>query len=298
MPTTENGIGTDYYQETQLRKAAALSTRAFARAYETYHFMLPAIINAQLAFTIYDIMLDDDEDLRDIGTEAAGLWLRSNISSNRYVARPVAPYACQLLAFYLVKYHRSSPVVIKEALRRLTGIDPLSPSSVTFGSQLQQQIAKDIVLFAVERPNLYRDDVQEARLWAKVLQQMDNTALTQAALNKLTTWCSEGLDSLHDTVRQRSDGPLGWTSKPEIFALGLRLIHIAEVLLHWRSNSKRIKTRGSTIRRKLRELADDGAVRQLHEIWLMEIERVLAISVTKKIKLVGDMMLALPLSVR
>ncbi|KAK5092851.1 hypothetical protein LTR16_007642, partial [Cryomyces antarcticus] len=85
--------------------------------------------------------------------------------------------------------------------------------------------------------------------------------------------------TLTEAAQAEVDGALGWTSKPEVFALGMRVVYGADVLLDWTARSKKVPVRGSETRRALREFADVGSGAGVHEMWLDQVEKTLALSV-------------------
>ena len=89
-------------------------------------------------------------------------------------------------------------------------------------------------LFVKEKQNLYIDPVQEASRWARAIGSLSPSAVDHEVLAKLNTWAIAGLECLINTAEHETDGPLGWTSKPEVFVLGTRVLIAVRLLLQWR----------------------------------------------------------------
>jgi hypothetical protein len=72
---------------------------------------------------------------------------------------------------------------------------------------------------------------------------------------------------------------LGWTSKPEIYITGLRVMRGAEIVLRTRGFGRH-DFDAASIRAKLEALADTAEKSQLHERWLLWIEAALQCEVS------------------
>lgn len=197
---------------------------------------------------------------------------------------PIPTTACQMLCAHLVNQHTKSDCVITEALARTTGARYARESVFApVSERLQALLAEQDALFAVEKQNLYIDPVREANIWSRVLNRLDISLLPLTTAANLTAWVLEGLETLLNQTSKNHDGPLGWTSKPDIFALGMQVFSCADVLLGWRVKyPRKVKVRGSELRRKLWALRVKGLEMHLHPLWIEEIERVLERSILNK----------------
>lgn len=147
---------------------------------------------------------------------------------------------------------------------------------------------QDTALFVQEKQNLFIDDAREMRLWSHVLMQISPKALSQQLVHNLSSWTMDGLDTLLSTLDTKSDGPLGWKRRPEVFVLGLQLIYAAEVLLVLYGKAKKVASvSGSDIRAKLVQLLVEGEKNDMHPLWLEQIERVLRRSIVRGVSRVG-----------
>lgn len=264
------------------RYSAALSMRGLARALSDVP-MIPKLSLQEIAFSVYDILIDDDDEIRDLGAEAVSSILQHSRRRKGNVEPRTAPIAARQICTWLVKQYPSSVVLIHESIRRLTGFRPeylLTSGSVA--SQLSVALEEDCSLFVKEKQNLYVDEVRETELWSRVLKALSAESIGECAAS-FSEWVMSGLDVLISNCQENLDGPLGWTAKPDAFVLGIRVICAADVLLEWRTLTTAITVRGSEIRRRLAELRDIGEKNDLHGLWLLRIDSVLERSVAKRL---------------
>ena len=130
----------------------------------------------------------------------------------------------------------------------------------------------DNALFVEEKRNLFIDEVKEAEAWAGGLADL-HPRLDANFTSDLDTWIFEGISALATVARSRTDGPLGWTSKSEVFTIGMRVILAAGYVL--RSDEKD----GSGTRKERRDaltaFGDVAKEHLVHELWLRELEEIL-----------------------
>ncbi|KAL8894426.1 MAG: hypothetical protein Q9192_004333, partial [Flavoplaca navasiana] len=179
-----------------------------------------------LFLSLYDSLLDDDEDVRNTGAAAVSKLLAPNAAqdNNAAVRIPLMVPAAshQLLEFLKARYHNSS-AFWAEAVQRIIGKPSRRQQLPEFPSprgSLERLKPEDTTLFVEEKQNLYIDEAKEAGIWLDVLLSMDSSAIEIKTLRKLESWTFEGIDALVETASTEYDGPLGWTSKPEVLALG------------------------------------------------------------------------------
>lgn len=256
---------------------------------------MPESLQIGLCLTVYETLNDDHDDIRELGAKVALRIVAAVEPHKRYPPDVVPSVACYMLCAYLVKNHYQSTVLVAEAIRRLVGKNEISALVFpSFRTTLLQAARVDVALFGEEKQNLYLDEVREADAWSRILMRLSTDALPKHLGDGFTEWVMDGLDVLTTTAKSELDGPLGWTSKPEVFTLGWRVIHAADVVLNWRTRSRKINMTGSFIKQKLRELADAGEKIFMHEIWLCQIETVLERSVLRQLQRVGDVLNTLP----
>ena len=95
-------------------------------------------------------------------------------------------------------------------------------------AQLRAALEVDDSLFAVEEQNLFVDEVREAERWLAALRVLDWDPADEC-LASLDRWVAGGLRRIAQLMDQE-DGPLGWASKPAVFAICARVIHCAVAL--------------------------------------------------------------------
>ena len=265
-----------------MRYTAALSIRALIPICRVTP-ELPSAQQTDLAFMVYDMTNDDDDDIRNIGAEAATQMNFGLSSQNHRGQVPVPRVAGQMLCVYIFKSQDSSRDAASEALRRLVGSSPGQHERFRPIKELLDKVSNQRdALFGVEKPNLYIDPVREAKVWSRVLKIVQPHYLEQEVLSDLTQWCIDSLERLRARSQGETDGPLGWTSKPEVFALGMRVIYATEVLLKWRSKSRSIPSKGFAIRNQLFDLYKVGVKIEIHPLWLQEIGKILKSEFIKK----------------
>jgi hypothetical protein len=205
-----------------------------------------------LALTLPTLLADDDDDIRALAAAATATLLR---------AAPVVPVlAAHALARHLRATFATSPLLRREAARRLTRPE------LPFARTLALARKEDAALFATEKQNLYLDAALDAVFWSRVLRASHRHARFAA----LTAWTLDALATLTETARSEVDGALGWAAKPDVFALGVRVICAAEVV---------VEDAGVLV--ALRRFADACAEKEGHGLWLERVERVLQKSVVR-----------------
>ena len=225
--------------------------------------------------------MDDDEGVRDLGAKIASQLLSRRASDggtetnhNLFLSAPATrPRLMQLI----IDHYAQSNSLWSEAVLRLTGMSTfqgmLQGTTTAGGSSFicslsvmfEAAKAPDTTLFVEEKQNLYIDEVEEARFWADSLSEISSAeSLIDMLSHTLVIWTIEGLEFLASTVADEQDGPFGWTSKPEVFTLGMRLILAAKVLISH-------GIRASTCKILLKDILQKGIERQLHELWIAEI---------------------------
>ena len=248
----------------------------------------------KLLLLIYDLLLDDDEDVRASGASAA-LHIFHNCNDShksvvlvRTASSLSSAAAEKILCRFVVRHFSWMSALLTEVFRRMTGCTfSRGLQVVSLRQQLLEARRESTALFGVEKQNLYIDEVQEAREWRETLLMTVNESdwmrtardvddLSAREAKDFQTWVVDGLEYLVGNASQEDDGCLGWTWKPEVFTLGMRAIYAAEVLVvhHiWHSLDPAVSEK---VRGILEELGRLGETRGLHEVWVGEIKRILA----------------------
>lgn len=261
---------------------------------------------------LYDRLIDDDEDIREIGAELVSKLLSklSEHGERSSVTRSFSvPAARSQLLQFICKEWNQSLIMWTEAMRRLVpscapsirhpeilgaddgsetvdddSSDAHEPTVIRFTpvrAVLDKAATPDTALFVIEKQNLYVDEVEEARAWSQMLIDLKPLELTQRArLQRLgdhfVAWTTDGLSVLTKSAEKETDGPLGWTSKPEVFTIGLRVILAARVVLC--SNTWGFSNEAKDLcKKRLEELLAVGTKNNLNEFWITEVKDILGI---------------------
>ncbi|KAK2058083.1 hypothetical protein LY76DRAFT_487412, partial [Colletotrichum caudatum] len=146
-------------------------------------------------------------------------------------------------------------------------------------AQLATALRFDDSLFVVEEQNLFIDEVRESTRWAAVLEDVfspssssfsssPSTSVAATAM-ALTQWTSSGLDALLGLVSPDQgddddavDGPLGWASDPQVYAVCARVLVCAAALTRTDASGAEL------LRGKLERFRSAGQRRRLHGLLL------------------------------
>jgi hypothetical protein len=196
----------------------------------------------QIYLILYDLLNDDDDDVREIAASAASRFLPFEENVSRTLVDQSPRVASEKLALFLGDKFRHESHFTSAALKRIW----FSPSTTEKRESAKQDI-KDCsvkvsleslkkssnVLFEEERQNLYIDDIREVEIWSYVLKSIEPP--DEGYLNSLGDWVLTALQDLSDYLNQNVDfdGPLGLTSQADTLTLFLRVTELAGVVLHW-----------------------------------------------------------------
>jgi hypothetical protein len=165
---------------------------------------------------LYDILNDDDDEVRDVGSAVA----------RNILGLPLVPIeAANSLAAWMAEMLGESAVFRANAAARLVGGRGILASSeewTTADDQLNAALAFDNSLFVVEEQNLFIDEVREAKRWRQVFQALPWVAADSSLLD-LDSWLTGGLRRMR-RIMEQADCPLGWASNPQVFAICSRVL--------------------------------------------------------------------------
>ena len=196
----------------------------------------------QICLILYDLLNDDDDEVREIAASAASRLLPFEEGMSRTLVNQSPRAASEKLALFLGERFRHESYFASTVLKRMW----FSSSSTEIRESAKQDIGDCSVkvlleslqksssaLFEEERQNLYTDDVQEANIWSCVLKRIEPPE--EGYLNSLGDWVLTALQDLSEYLNQKVsfDGPLGLTSRADTLALFLRVTELAGVMLHW-----------------------------------------------------------------
>ncbi|EXA49967.1 hypothetical protein NW761_000836 [Fusarium oxysporum] len=191
---------------------------------------------------LYDSLNDDDDDIRDVGSAAV----------QSILGKALVPIeAANRLLLWLAQHYAGSPTFRQVVVRRIMG-DSRYPTpknnAVSIQDQLQEAMKFDDSLFVIEKQNLFVDEVRETQRWIALYENLTWES-NDPSLDPLTTWTSAGLEAMQNLARQE-DGPLGYASKPEVFAILSRVVRASAAIARKQPDSglcERINKSGSVV---------------------------------------------------
>lgn len=225
-----------------------------------------------LCLSVYDLLNDDDEEIRiEAANTAHKILSADSVSAASGPAVPLV--ATQQLAELLTRRWPDNTDLFDTAVLRAFGV---RTGGVKSAEQLLQSFEKaEYALFKEEKQNLYIDDVRETRLWAKVAMHLSGSAVQEALLMDLTKWTVDGIAALVDKFKFSIDGPLGWSSEENAFLLGLQIVHAAEVLLLLAGQGVAPSVLTDILRDGLTAFVEVARIRGGNVSWIRDGERVL-----------------------
>ena len=198
--------------EDQTRKAAVDALVAFKGIIDADQ-MLRCLCGPtgelQVTSVLYDLLNDDDDEIRLAATEAAATFLSSNGPDMVMRSSDVTGVFCaaasrQKLRDQIMKKFGGSGILELECWRRILGIKTiiaqfhLKKAIYTYsernsvGHQLNSILDGANDLFAEEKQNLYIDEVAELRFWADMVVK-NNRDPPNFVPSALVSWSTEGL---------------------------------------------------------------------------------------------------------
>ncbi|KAJ5960846.1 Armadillo-like helical [Penicillium vulpinum] len=270
-------------EETEFttRFAAVTSVSSFSRALRCSGAQ-PCVdaVLLDVYLVLYDMLNDDDDEIRDVAASAAS-WVLSHSSVSPDADVTLAPLnASSLLADFIIDNYSDSALLGQRVLRYLTGQEPRISGSdehshlVAVSDQITEYRQESNVLFVEEKQNLFIDDVREVEVWSRALLRLNRSAYAKFSLDETSAWAFDGLTYLCSLVGpgKEPDGLLGWISKPEIFNLGLRVIVISSTLGSGALPAESLQVHPDAFMASLRSLLQTGKISSVHEDWLSRIQ--------------------------
>lgn len=234
---------------------------------------------------LYNVLNDDDDDIRGLGAQTVSQLLR----------RSLVPLAARAeLVNYIKRVHGNKSMFAWSAVYRMTGnslhpsqaeLPPLEPAGVQFARALKDNDS----LFVEEEQNLFVDEVREMVLWSTAFAEIDvcsNPGFDTDATWKrpyvaLGTWVTEGISAMTNLLH-KDDGPLGWTSRPSVFAVCMSVLLSAKAIIQFKN---RIPTIGleimdpvfftiEDINSSLKSFAMLGTKKNIHGSLLSEVQGI------------------------
>ncbi|KAJ9642270.1 hypothetical protein H2204_002639 [Knufia peltigerae] len=208
----------------------------------------------RLLVIIYDLLNDDDEEVRaEAVTAAKNLNLRHVLVIEDLGLCPLAmrevliDLLCQEdgRMFYPTEATLGKILRIGRDIRgSLDGESILHLVKKPVSSKITEILKSKNDLFAEERQNLYIDDVRELNIWTKVLCRSSMGLLPSSRLQLVLQWTSEGLDQIVNLIRGAKTSstrstfvhPLGVTYDHELLVVIVQVVSLSGVLLRSGAN--------------------------------------------------------------
>lgn len=203
---------------------------------------------------LYDYLNDDDEEIRDVAAAACAPILGKPLVSIEAGER--------LLALLADLHGPNNDEFRAHAAGRLVGHQLESDNEWTSAeTQLARALRFDDSLFVVEEQNLYVDEVREAIRWRDAFFSSTPSSTSSSQHQEaLAAWTAAGLRTLSKIADDHADdGVLGWTSKPEVFAICARIAVAAAALAGAGHDA---------VREELGAFVDRGARMRVHGLLL------------------------------
>lgn len=144
--------------------------------------------------------------------------------------------------------------------------------------QLASAMLDDDSLFAEEEQNLYIDEVREAVRWSALLATAESPLSDE--ISQLSSWALGGLRTLVQ-LAGTEDGPCGWSSKPRVFVICMKIIFVTKAIIaHYRriprlgltdDSGHSGKTHGKPLLDTVHCLLEVGRRTNLHPVLLDEL---------------------------
>jgi hypothetical protein len=222
---------------------------------------------------LYDSLNDDDDEIREAGANVVSQILGSH----------QAPLAAseKLLQWLHQKFSRTE-AFRADVICRIANINGQTTDKLeTAEQQLGAAMLDDDSLFVEEEHNLYNDEVREAIAWTSLLVTAEDP-LSDEQTSQMSSWALAGLRTL-TRLAETEDGPFGWSSKPRVFAICMKIILAAKAMMarydkapgmEMRDNSVQDGgIKGKPLRDTVHCLLEVGLRNKLHPVLLDQLAR-------------------------
>ena len=239
----------------------------------------------RLYVAAYDLLNDDDEDIRSLGSRITSRILASQTKGKSCPAYdPLV--AGQKIATLMVNRWPTSSSLAELVMLRAFGLseDKIANVADTFAEYSKE----DMTLFAEEKQNLYIDEAREVRMWSRMATRLHPRSISRKSIRSLSTRVTDGLKTLAQLSSSKTSTSI--SSNPEVFTLGLQIIYGVQFLLHLAKAGQRIPVRPSMLRHQLGILIAAWTESHTEIPWLEQAQYVIAASVVHKIRSVLHML--------
>ncbi|KAI1281256.1 putative death-receptor fusion protein-domain-containing protein [Xylaria sp. FL0933] len=209
---------------------------------------------------LYDALTDDDVDVREAAAQATspilGLALvpfEAGARLLRWLASHFGhePDFLMHVAGRMVGHNFGSASFTERRAPEGDSNDASRVRWVPARTQLTEAMRFDDSLFVIEEHNQYIDEVREAKRWTDMFLSSGSYGAKDSrsdASKALAEWTLASLRTLIEIAQSESvtdgDGPLGWTSKPQVFAICARILLCASALLKFKIERDQVQYQG------------------------------------------------------
>ncbi|PVH78131.1 hypothetical protein DL98DRAFT_258029 [Cadophora sp. DSE1049] len=215
--------------DTRFAAAQALS-KFYIRVVKAVHGIPKSEYLIPSSFALYNVLNDDDTEIRKLASEAVSIILNTQL---------VPQAATSAFADHLLGLFINSEIFIKYVSAKMTGtpansldLGPRNPLVLLFvEKQYFEARPIDKKLFAQEKQNLWLDEIADAEVWATIFGKLRASSFgfhsperpLHPVIAELVAWVQKAVTTLKKSATT-NDGALGWTTKPEVFAVSMRAI--------------------------------------------------------------------------
>lgn len=234
--------------------------------------MIPSLL------ALYDVLNDDDDEIRDVGAEAVSFILKKNL----------IPLAAQTEFLSWLSLHFSeadnASVLLEYVIRRLTDTPCDGGNALkNTRAQLELSLQQNTALFVEEEQNLFIDEVREVKQVCQmsyILVTNQKSLAKSLTMSEFVVWTLAALRALNELTRP--DKPLGWTSKPATFAICARILTCAGAVLDLKRAGVEAEEIMESIGAVREELEKVSLIHDFHPLLLEMVARGLGYEKTTK----------------
>lgn len=232
----------DEYEESTRKDAteALLLWTKFTEVSQMMQTIFGKLGQFDISCAVYDLLNDDDEDIRESSTSIAARLSNSSMPGCGVVQILGAAASREKLRNQLFQHFGQGEDLLLECLRRLLGLK-MTASRFRLKSliecHMQSSSVKDATenimaastdLFAEEKQNLYIDEVAEIKDWAQLMCSIP-VKMPSRIQDKVKIWVGQGLGCLVDLL-QHSEGNIAIGYSIDLDVLLIRLTIMARVV--------------------------------------------------------------------
>lgn len=209
-------------------------------------------------FALYDMLNDDDEDIRDGAAAAACRVLGGKVRLSPLKTGDV-------LAARMGREFCASGGFFEDVVGRLAG------GVRDVGAALEEALRADTILFAREKQNLFVDRALEAERWASVLRDCNSEEGADERC-EFVFWVISGLVVLAAKADELGrEGALGWISDEEVFVLGVKVLEGLRAVAGWNARGDVEDALWARVESAGRELEERLVGAEGHELWVRRL---------------------------